>query len=188
MHLEIYRNRPDVERRRARAPADRDRVCRGRHPAHARRAGGGGHDARQHPDCGIRDAVDRGAARRGAQVHQGSRRLLLANHGAVTCCRTVMTAYYKMETIEHFAKISLVARLLGRRAPDFTRRSGAAAGASRHVRHCGAGAVVCGSVGARRRRPGSVSGARSAGIAVRAGSYQTWQSTLGKQAETGKFG
>ena len=26
----------------------------------------------------------------------------------------VMTAYYKMETIEHFAKISLVARLLGR--------------------------------------------------------------------------
>jgi L-fuculose-phosphate aldolase len=25
-----------------------------------------------------------------------------------------MTAYYKMETIEHFAKISLVARLLGR--------------------------------------------------------------------------
>ena len=36
------------------------------------------------------------------------------DHGAVTCCRTVITAYYKMETIEHFAKISLVARLLGR--------------------------------------------------------------------------
>ena len=40
--------------------------------------------------------------------------MLLANHGAVTCGPDVMAAYYKMETIEHFAKISLVARLLGR--------------------------------------------------------------------------
>ena len=51
------------------------------------------------------------AVRKYIKAHDG---LLLANHGAVTCCRTVMTAYYKMETIEHFAKISLVARLLGR--------------------------------------------------------------------------
>jgi len=50
------------------------------------------------------------AVRKYIKAHDG---LLLANHGAVTCCRTVMTAYYKMETIEHFAKISLVARLLG---------------------------------------------------------------------------
>src|SRR5688500_16190587 len=40
--------------------------------------------------------------------------MLLANHGAVTCGPSVTAAYYKMETIEHFAKISLVARLLGR--------------------------------------------------------------------------
>ena len=39
--------------------------------------------------------------------------MLLANHGAVTCGTDVMAAYYKMETIEHFATISLVARLLG---------------------------------------------------------------------------
>jgi len=51
------------------------------------------------------------AVRKYIKAHDG---LLLANHGAVTCCRSVMTAYYKMETIEHFAKISLVARLLGR--------------------------------------------------------------------------
>src|SRR6186713_59808 len=51
------------------------------------------------------------AVRKYIKAHDG---LLLANHGAVTCCRTVMTAYYKMETIEHFARISLVARLLGR--------------------------------------------------------------------------
>ena len=39
--------------------------------------------------------------------------MLLANHGAVTCGPDVLGAYYKMETIEHFATISLVARLLG---------------------------------------------------------------------------
>jgi L-fuculose-phosphate aldolase len=51
------------------------------------------------------------AVRKYIKAHDG---LLLANHGAVTCCRTVMSAYFKMETIEHFARISLVARLLGR--------------------------------------------------------------------------
>src|SRR3984893_7621620 len=40
--------------------------------------------------------------------------LLLANHGALTVGGDVFAAYYKMETIEHFAKISLVARQLGR--------------------------------------------------------------------------
>jgi L-fuculose-phosphate aldolase len=51
------------------------------------------------------------AIRKYIKAHDG---LLLANHGAVTCGPNVMGAYYKMETIEHFAKISLVARLLGR--------------------------------------------------------------------------
>jgi L-fuculose-phosphate aldolase len=51
------------------------------------------------------------AVRKYIKAHDG---MLLANHGAVTCGPDVMAAYYKMETIEHFAKISLVARLLGR--------------------------------------------------------------------------
>ncbi len=51
------------------------------------------------------------AVRKYIKAHDG---MLLANHGAVTCGDTVMSAYFKMETIEHFAKISLVARLLGR--------------------------------------------------------------------------
>src|SRR6476661_1544775 len=50
------------------------------------------------------------AVRKYIKAHDG---MLLANHGAVTCGPNVMGAYYKMETIEHFAKISLVARLLG---------------------------------------------------------------------------
>ena len=51
------------------------------------------------------------AVRKYIKAHDG---MLLANHGAVTCGKDVMSAYYKMETIEHFANISLVARLLGR--------------------------------------------------------------------------
>jgi len=39
--------------------------------------------------------------------------LLLANHGALTVGSDVLDAYYKMETLEHFASISLYARLLG---------------------------------------------------------------------------
>jgi L-fuculose-phosphate aldolase len=50
------------------------------------------------------------AVRKYIKAHDG---MLLANHGAVTCGPNVMAAYYKMETIEHFARISLVARLLG---------------------------------------------------------------------------
>jgi L-fuculose-phosphate aldolase len=50
------------------------------------------------------------AVRKYIKAHDG---MLLANHGAVTCGPNVMAAYYKMETIEHFARISLVARTLG---------------------------------------------------------------------------
>jgi L-fuculose-phosphate aldolase len=45
------------------------------------------------------------------KAHDG---LLLANHGALTVAGELFAAYYKMETIEHFARISLVARMLGR--------------------------------------------------------------------------
>jgi L-fuculose-phosphate aldolase len=50
------------------------------------------------------------AVRQYIKAHDG---LLLANHGALTVGHDLFAAYYKMETVEHFAKISLVARLLG---------------------------------------------------------------------------
>jgi L-fuculose-phosphate aldolase len=50
------------------------------------------------------------AVRQYVQAHDG---MLLANHGALTLGKDLFSAYFKMETIEHFAKISLVARLLG---------------------------------------------------------------------------
>jgi L-fuculose-phosphate aldolase len=50
------------------------------------------------------------AVRKYVRAHDG---MLLANHGALTLGADLLAAYYKMETIEHFAHISLVARLLG---------------------------------------------------------------------------
>ncbi len=40
--------------------------------------------------------------------------ILMANHGVVTYGPDLMRAYFTMETVEHFAKISLVTELLGR--------------------------------------------------------------------------
>jgi L-fuculose-phosphate aldolase len=39
--------------------------------------------------------------------------LLMANHGAVCYAEDVYKAFFKMETVEHFARITLVAELLG---------------------------------------------------------------------------
>lgn len=39
--------------------------------------------------------------------------LLLANHGAVTCGPDLRTAFFRMETVEHSAKVTLVAELAG---------------------------------------------------------------------------
>ena len=44
------------------------------------------------------------------KAHDG---MLLANHGALTVGTDLFSAYYKMETIEHFAHISFFARMLG---------------------------------------------------------------------------
>jgi L-fuculose-phosphate aldolase len=40
--------------------------------------------------------------------------ILLANHGVVTCGPDLLTAFFRMETVEHFAQVSLVTELLGR--------------------------------------------------------------------------
>jgi L-fuculose-phosphate aldolase len=43
--------------------------------------------------------------------------ILMANHGVVTFGSSLESAYMKMETVEHFAKISLVAHLIGNAKP-----------------------------------------------------------------------
>src|SRR5260370_11873517 len=43
--------------------------------------------------------------------------ILMANHGVVTFGTSLESAYMKMETVEHFAKIALVTHLLGHEQP-----------------------------------------------------------------------
>ena len=43
--------------------------------------------------------------------------ILLMNHGALTVGVDITQAYFRMETLEHFAKVSLTARLLGGAKP-----------------------------------------------------------------------
>jgi len=114
MHLEVYRSRPDVNAvvhahppvatgfAVAGIPLDRAVLAEvittlGSIPI----ADYGTPSTQELPD----------AVRKYIKAHDG---LLLANHGALTVAGELFAAYYKMETIEHFARISLVARLLGR--------------------------------------------------------------------------
>jgi len=113
MHLEVYRNRPDVRAvvhahpplatgfAVAGIPLDRAVLAEvittlGSIPI----AKYGTPSTQELPD----------AVRQYIKAHDG---LLLANHGALTVGHELFAAYYKMETIEHFATISLVARMLG---------------------------------------------------------------------------
>jgi L-fuculose-phosphate aldolase len=43
--------------------------------------------------------------------------ILMANHGVVTYGSDLQSAYMKMETVEHFAEITLVTRMLGQQQP-----------------------------------------------------------------------
>lgn len=113
MHLEIYRNRPDVNAVvHAHPPIATGFAVAGIPLTRAVLAEVvttlGSIPIAEYGTPSTKELPD--AVRKYIKAHDG---MLLANHGAVTCCKTVMTAYYKMETIEHFAKISFVARQLG---------------------------------------------------------------------------
>jgi L-fuculose-phosphate aldolase len=113
MHLEIYRNRPDVNAvTHAHPPLATGFAVAGIPLTRAVLAEVittlGSIPIAEYGTPSTAELPD--AVRKYIKAHDG---MLLANHGAVTCGVDVMGAYYKMETIEHFAKISLVARLLG---------------------------------------------------------------------------
>ena len=114
MHLEIYRNRPDVNAVvHAHPPVATGFAVAGIPLTRAVLAEVittlGSIPIAEYGTPSTRELPD--AVRKYIKAHDG---MLLANHGAVTCGTDVFSAYYKMETIEHFANISLVARLLGR--------------------------------------------------------------------------
>jgi L-fuculose-phosphate aldolase len=113
MHLEIYRNRPDVNAvAHAHPPLATGFALAGLTQTRAVIAvlitTLGSIPIAEYGTPSTAELPE--AVRKYIKAHDG---MLLANHGAVTCGPDVMAAYYKMETIEHFAKISLVARLLG---------------------------------------------------------------------------
>ena len=180
MHLEVYRRRPDVQAvvhahppiatGFAVAGIPLDRAVLAEVVLHAR----------QCADRRVRHPVHEGTARR----RSGS-----TSRRTTACCwpitarsrsaRICSPRYYKMETIEHFANISLVARLLGGERLLSREEVVPAAGPARALRHCGAGADLRGSrAGGRGRRlpggPGAVgarptSGARPRGVSRRSG-------------------
>lgn len=88
--------------------------------------------------------------------------LLMANHGAVTFGPTLELAFWRMETLEHFAKIALVARMLGRevqlssdevaRLLEIRARSGMVPPEAIHCQQCGwSTAEASGETGAGSR-------------------------------------
>ena len=114
MHLEVYRERPDVRAvvhahppiatgfAVAGIPLDRAVLAEVLTTL-------GSIPIAEYATPSTRELPD--AVRKYIKAHDG---MLLANHGALTVGPDLYGAYFKMETIEHFAKISLVARLLGR--------------------------------------------------------------------------
>ena len=113
MHLEVYRQRPDVKAvvhahppiatgfAVAGIPLDRAVLAEVVTTL-------GSVPIAEYATPSTRELPD--AVRKYVKAHDG---MLLANHGALTLGADLYSAYYKMETIEHFAKISLVARMLG---------------------------------------------------------------------------
>jgi L-fuculose-phosphate aldolase len=51
-----------------------------------------------------------------APLVQNNDALLMANHGVVTYGQDSLTAFFRMETVEHFAQVSLVTELLGKQS------------------------------------------------------------------------
>src|SRR3954467_4970163 len=113
MHLEVYRQRPDAKAVvHAHPPTATGFAVAGIPLDRAVLAEGvttlGRVPIAEYATPSTKELPD--AVRQYVKAHDG---MLLANHGALTLGSDLFGAYYKMETIEHFAKISLVARLLG---------------------------------------------------------------------------
>ncbi len=51
-----------------------------------------------------------------APLVQNNDALLMANHGVVTYGQDLLTSFFRMETVEHFAQVSLVTELLGKQS------------------------------------------------------------------------
>ena len=113
MHLEVYRQRPEIQAVVHAHPPVATAFAVAGIPLDRAVLAEVVTTLGQHSDRRIRHAVHQelpDAVRKYVKAHDG---MLLANHGALTLGADLFSAYYKMETIEHFANISFVARMLG---------------------------------------------------------------------------
>src|ERR1700730_15625629 len=114
MHLLIYRLRPDI-----------NAVCHA-HPPVATGYAAGGITLNKAHLCELVIALGwvpvarygtPGTPELTAAIEplvQGHDAILLANHGVVTYGPDLLTAFFRMETTEHFARVALVTKLLGK--------------------------------------------------------------------------
>ena len=105
--------------------------------------------------------------------------IMMGNHGAVCYGEDVYKAFFRMETVEHFARISLVAELLGGANCPAQAGSGQAAGFAHALRREVAGGGAAGLSGGGRgsgRRPGEICGdARRTGRAGGRSDARAWR-------------
>ena len=136
MHLLIYRRRPGRQRRLPRAPAHRHRLRRRADCRSIRRSSAkwcsrwAAFPSRPMPRPGtpeLTDALE--------PLVQNYDAILMANHGVVTYGQDLLTAFFRMETVEHFAQVSLVTEMLGKQSLAFWRRCGKIARGARPLRH-----------------------------------------------------
>jgi L-fuculose-phosphate aldolase len=117
MHLAIYRQRADVEAVvHAHPPVATAFACSGRaldEPLCAEAIMALGPVPLAHYATTGTDEVGESLA----ELIAGHEAILMANHGAVSYGKTLLEAFQRMETLEHFAHICLVAHQLGSKRP-----------------------------------------------------------------------
>ena len=135
-------------RRRARASGHRHRLRRGRRAAQPRRAGRGHHDARRHSDRRVRHAVHGRTPGRHPRLHQGARRPAARQSRRAGGGRRSLHRLLPDGDHRALREDQPGGALARAREPAVARRSDAAAGPARDVRHQLAGAHLRRSGGA----------------------------------------
>ncbi len=115
MHLLIYNRRPEVNAVVPRASADGHGARRCGNSAQQSDAQRIDYRSGLHPGGAVRHAGHaRNFPTRWSRMVQHYDAILLANHGVVTCGPDLLTAFFRMETVEHFAQVSLMTEMLGK--------------------------------------------------------------------------
>ena len=117
MHELAYAERPDVGAVVHAHPPITVGAGAGRRQPGAVHAVGDLPRPRRHPDRALLDADDRRGAARARPYMRQTNAIVMDRHGAITLGRNLDEAYNRLEAMEHAAKITHAARVLGPVAP-----------------------------------------------------------------------